>query len=54
VGRARPLGVVWLVVGITLVSGVAYFWRFWRDVLRSPVRQDVAKEFEGSLEARTK
>lgn len=26
--------VLWGVVGITLVSGGAYFWRFWRDVLR--------------------
>jgi hypothetical protein len=35
------------VVGITILSGVAYFWRFWRDVLRGspkpaaePARRD--------------
>jgi CDP-diacylglycerol--glycerol-3-phosphate 3-phosphatidyltransferase len=26
--------VLWGVVAITLVSGGAYFWRFWKDVLR--------------------
>ncbi len=28
--------VLWGVVGLTVVSGAAYFWRFWRDVVRSP------------------
>jgi phosphatidylglycerophosphate synthase len=36
----RPLGLVslWLVVALALVSGVDYFQRFWRDVLRSTPR----------------
>ena len=33
--------VLWGVVGLTVVSGAAYFWRFWRDVVRaSPPRPE--------------
>ena len=52
--RLPGLAALWLVVVVTVVSGVDYFLRFWRDVLRPPVRPDVAKEFAGTLEARTK
>jgi CDP-diacylglycerol--glycerol-3-phosphate 3-phosphatidyltransferase len=27
--------VLWGVVGLTVASGIAYFWRFWRDVVRA-------------------
>jgi len=47
--RLPSLVVLWIVVLVTVVSGVDYFLRFWRDVLRSPVRPDGAKEFDGSL-----
>jgi len=41
--RLAPLhlpGVValWVVVILTLLSGADYFWRFWRQVVRSPAR----------------
>ncbi len=38
----RPLGLMalGLVVLLALVSGADYFVRFWRDVLRTPVRQE--------------
>ena len=52
--RIPSVVVLWIVVLVTVVSGVDYFLRFWRDVLRPPVRPDVAKEFAGTLEARTK
>jgi CDP-diacylglycerol--glycerol-3-phosphate 3-phosphatidyltransferase len=52
--RLPSLVALWIVVLVTVVSGVDYFLRFWRDVLRSPARPDGAKEFAGSLEARTK
>jgi CDP-diacylglycerol--glycerol-3-phosphate 3-phosphatidyltransferase len=52
--RLPSLVALWIVVLVTVVSGVDYFLRFWRDVLRSPVRPDGAKEFAGSLPARTK
>lgn len=52
--RIPALVVLWIVVLVTVVSGIDYFVRFWRDVLRPPVRQDVPKEFAGSLEARSK
>ena len=52
--RLPSLVALWLVGLVTVVSGVDYFLRFWRDVLRPPVRPEGAKEFAGSLEARTK
>ena len=52
--RIPSLVVLWIVVLVTVVSGVDYFLRFWRDVLRPPVRPEVEKEFAGTLEARTK
>jgi len=52
--RLPSLLALWIVVFVTLLSGAAYFLRFWRDVLRSPVRPEAAKEFAGGLEARTK
>ena len=53
--RLPSLVVLWIVLVVTVVSGIDYFLRFWRDVLRSPVRPDAPKEFPGgSLEARTK
>jgi CDP-diacylglycerol--glycerol-3-phosphate 3-phosphatidyltransferase len=53
--RLPALVVLWIVVLVTVVSGVDYFLRFWRDVLRPPVRPDAVKEFAGSsLTARTK
>jgi CDP-diacylglycerol--glycerol-3-phosphate 3-phosphatidyltransferase len=36
---------LWVVVGLTLISGADYFIRFWRDVVRAPQR-------EGSTETR--
>jgi len=36
--RLPALVVIWLVVGLTLLSGVDYFRRFWRDVVRTPLR----------------
>ena len=30
--------VLWAVVGLTVVSGAAYFWRFWTDVVRPSPR----------------
>jgi CDP-diacylglycerol--glycerol-3-phosphate 3-phosphatidyltransferase len=29
---------LWGVVGLTVISGAAYFWRFWRDVVRPAPR----------------
>jgi CDP-diacylglycerol--glycerol-3-phosphate 3-phosphatidyltransferase len=55
--QLRPLALVslWVVVGLTLVSGVDYFVRFWRDVVRSPARPlDEAKPFGPPAEARLK
>jgi CDP-diacylglycerol---glycerol-3-phosphate 3-phosphatidyltransferase len=52
--RIPSLVTLWIVVLVTVVSGVDYFLRFWRDVLRPPVRPEAAKEFGGTLEARTK
>jgi CDP-diacylglycerol--glycerol-3-phosphate 3-phosphatidyltransferase len=52
--RIPSLVALWIVVLVTVVSGVDYFLRFWRDVLRPPVRPEAGKEFGGTLEARTK
>lgn len=32
--RPAAIVVLWGVVAITVASGVVYFWRFWRDVVR--------------------
>lgn len=37
---AAALVVLWVVVGLTVVSGVDYFVRFWKDVLRASPRAD--------------
>jgi CDP-diacylglycerol--glycerol-3-phosphate 3-phosphatidyltransferase len=34
---------LWVVVGLTLVSGADYFIRFWRDVVRAPQREPSAE-----------
>jgi CDP-diacylglycerol--glycerol-3-phosphate 3-phosphatidyltransferase len=34
---------LWIVVGLTLVSGADYFIRFWRDVVRAPQRGSPAE-----------
>jgi len=40
------LVVLWIVVLVTVASGLDYFVRFWRDVLgRPPARVEPAKEF---------
>jgi CDP-diacylglycerol--glycerol-3-phosphate 3-phosphatidyltransferase len=38
--RQPGLVVLWLVVLITLWSGADYFLRFWREVVRSPTREN--------------
>jgi CDP-diacylglycerol--glycerol-3-phosphate 3-phosphatidyltransferase len=50
--RLPAITVLWIVVGVTVVSGVDYFLRFWRDVLRPPVRteKDLEKEFPPPLQ----
>jgi CDP-diacylglycerol--glycerol-3-phosphate 3-phosphatidyltransferase len=53
--RLAALVVIWLVVGLTVVSGVDYFLRFWRDVLRTPLRPlEEGKPFRGAAEANLK
>jgi CDP-diacylglycerol--glycerol-3-phosphate 3-phosphatidyltransferase len=53
--RLPGLVCLWVVVGLTLVSGVDYFVRFWRDVVRSPARPlDEPKDFGPAAEARLK
>jgi CDP-diacylglycerol--glycerol-3-phosphate 3-phosphatidyltransferase len=47
--------VLWLVVGLTLVSGVDYFWRFWRDLSRPSSRRAGEEErYTTAVEARAK
>lgn len=50
--RLPAITVLWIVVGVTVVSGVDYFLRFWRDVVRPPVRteKDLEKEFPPPLQ----
>ena len=50
--RLPAITVLWIVVGVTVVSGVDYFLRFWRDVFRPPVRteKDLEKEFPPPLQ----
>jgi CDP-diacylglycerol---glycerol-3-phosphate 3-phosphatidyltransferase len=38
--RLPAITALWIVVGVTVVSGVDYFVRFWRDVVRPPVRTE--------------
>jgi phosphatidylglycerophosphate synthase len=55
--QVRVLAIValWGVVGLTLVSGVDYFVRFWRDVVRSPARPvDETKPLGPAVEAGVK
>jgi CDP-diacylglycerol--glycerol-3-phosphate 3-phosphatidyltransferase len=44
---------LWGVLIVTLVSGADYFFRFWRDVVRGPVRTEAEKPFP-AVEARAK
>ena len=49
------LVVLWIVVLVTVASGLDYFVRFWRDVLgRPPGRAETAKDFTPTLEVRAK
>ena len=54
--RLPAITVLWIVVGVTVVSGVDYFLRFWRDIVRPPVRaeKDPEKEFPRPLQVRVK
>jgi len=53
--RLPALLVIWLVVGLTVVSGIHYFVRFWRDVVRTPVRPlEEGKPFGSAAEANLK
>lgn len=53
--RLPALLVIWLVVGLTVVSGIHYFVRFWRDVVRTPVRPlGEGKPFGSAAEANLK
>lgn len=38
------IAMLWGVVALTVVSGAAYFWRFWRDVVRSSPRPLAGEE----------
>ncbi len=54
--QIRLLAIVclWAVVAMTVVSGIDYFVRFWRDVLRSPARSEEpsdGKPFRSAAEA---
>jgi CDP-diacylglycerol--glycerol-3-phosphate 3-phosphatidyltransferase len=40
--------VLWGVVGLTVVSGGVYFWRFWRDVVRPSPRSASPEETRGT------
>lgn len=42
--------VLWAVVGLTVVSGGAYFWRFWRDVVRPAPRSASVEEARSSAD----
>jgi phosphatidylglycerophosphate synthase len=51
----RPaIVVLWGVVGLTVVSGAAYFWRFWRDVVRSSPSRPQPESQVGPEEAEAK
>ena len=58
--QIRLLAIVslWAVVATTVVSGIDYFVRFWRDVMRSPARPaddpPDGKPFGSAAEARLK
>ena len=49
VPQIRLLAIVslWTVVGTTVVSGIDYFVRFWRDVMRSPAPRPVEDPPDG-------
>lgn len=47
--RLVALVSLWAVVAMTVVSGVEYFVRFWRDVVRSPAPRSA----NGSLDSKT-
>jgi CDP-diacylglycerol---glycerol-3-phosphate 3-phosphatidyltransferase len=42
------MAVLWGVLGLTVVSGAAYFWRFWKDVVRPSSRAQSAPEAGGA------
>ena len=51
--RGPAIAVLWLVVGLTLVSGVDYFWRFWRDLARPSSRRPAEEPgYTAAVEAR--
>ncbi len=50
--RVLAIATLWVVVVLTLVSGVDYFVRFWRDVVRTPPRPlDDTKPLGPAVEA---
>jgi len=53
--RGPAVVVLWLVVALTLVSGVDYFWRFWRDLSRPSARPGAAQGgYTTAVEARAR
>ena len=53
--RGAALVALWIVVGLTLVSGVDYFWRFWRDATRGGSRSaEGTRDYGPPAEARAK
>ena len=47
--------VLWGVVALTVISGAAYFWRFWKDVMRpAPRPVPVTDSPRPAVEARAK
>ena len=43
--------VLWGVVGLTVLSGAQYFWRFWKDVLRPASRRTAEEDAPVAKEA---